>query len=507
VIRGPGASIYGNNAFFAVINVVTKRGHQLGGVEVAGSTGNFGSQAGRTSWGQRFGNGLEALFSATVSNRSGERLYFKEFDAPETNHGITAGTDDESSDRQFLSLSMKGAFFTAARVSREKGIPTGAFATDFNDPRNRTTDETTLVQLGYEGSLGSELTTVGRLHYGRYAYTGTYIYTGIDTRDLGRGEWWGFDWNGSWSGLSRQVLTFGGEYQDNVRQDQTSFDVDPRQVWQDTRRRSSRWGLFLQDKVTLAKGLRLHAGLRHDRYDTFGGHTSPRLGLVADFSSATTVKLLYGTAFRAPNEYELHYEAYDYVPNPNLRPETIRTLEGILERRLGRDARISASVFHNDIEGLISFVVDPGISQFRNAGTIHSRGLELAAEARHGRATARASYSLQKTTEGAGGAELTNSPRHMAKLDLGLPLPRGLSSGLETQCISARRTLAGHGVDGFLLANVTLRAPRLFGRVDASAGVYNLFDTRYADPGSEEHLPDSIPQPRRNFRLKVAVRF
>jgi iron complex outermembrane receptor protein len=133
--------------------------------------------------------------------------------------------------------------------------------------------------------------------------------------------------------------------------------------------------------------------------------------------------------------------------------------------------------------------------------------VELAAEARHGRATARASYSLQKTTEAAGGGELTNSPRHMAKLNLGLALPRGLASGFETQFVSARRTLAGPGVDGFLLTNVTLRAPRLFGRVEASVGVYNLFDLRYADPGSEEHVPDSIPQPRRNFRLKLATRF
>ena len=507
VIRGPGASIYGNNAFFAVINVVTKRGHDLNGAEAAASAGTSGAHKGRTSWGRRFRSGFEALFSATVSGRDGERLFFQEFDAPETNHGITQGTDGESFDSQFASLSMKGGFLEAARVSREKGIPTGAYETDFNDPRNRTRDESTLVQAGYEGSMGREVSTVARLHYGRYAYTGTYMYTGIETRDLGRGEWWGLDWNATWSGLPRQVLTFGGEYQDSVRQDQASFDVAPLRIEQEIHHRSTRWGVFLQDAVTLRKGLRLHSGLRHDRYETFGAHTSPRLGLVGEVGPATTLKLLYGTAFRAPNEYELHYEAFDHVANPNLRPETIRTLEAVLERRLGPDLRISASAFQNRIKHLISIASETGTTQFRNAEAIHSGGIELSAEARRGRATLRGSYSLQRTTEAVSGLDLTNSPRHMAKLNLGLPLARGLSTGIETQYMSGRQTLAGRGVGGFFLANATLLAPRLFGRLDASASVHNILDLRYGDPGSEEHLEDAIPQLRRSLRFKLVVHF
>ena len=36
VIRGPGAVIYGNNAFFGVINVITRKGDQVNGVEATG---------------------------------------------------------------------------------------------------------------------------------------------------------------------------------------------------------------------------------------------------------------------------------------------------------------------------------------------------------------------------------------------------------------------------------------------------------------------------------------
>lgn len=41
VVVGPSASLYGNNAFFAVVNIVTRRGHDLSGGEV---TANAGSQ-------------------------------------------------------------------------------------------------------------------------------------------------------------------------------------------------------------------------------------------------------------------------------------------------------------------------------------------------------------------------------------------------------------------------------------------------------------------------------
>lgn len=41
VIRGPGSSLYGNNAFFGVVNVITRPGHQLNGFEVAGAGGSF----------------------------------------------------------------------------------------------------------------------------------------------------------------------------------------------------------------------------------------------------------------------------------------------------------------------------------------------------------------------------------------------------------------------------------------------------------------------------------
>lgn len=40
IVRGPGSSLYGSNAFFAVVNVITRRGRDLQGVELAAAAGS-----------------------------------------------------------------------------------------------------------------------------------------------------------------------------------------------------------------------------------------------------------------------------------------------------------------------------------------------------------------------------------------------------------------------------------------------------------------------------------
>ncbi|HXR06656.1 MAG TPA: TonB-dependent receptor plug domain-containing protein, partial [Candidatus Acidoferrum sp.] len=63
VIRGPGASLYGDNAFFGVINVITRRGGDIAGAEASVSGGSLGSYLGRFSYGEKLSNGVEMALS------------------------------------------------------------------------------------------------------------------------------------------------------------------------------------------------------------------------------------------------------------------------------------------------------------------------------------------------------------------------------------------------------------------------------------------------------------
>ena len=79
--------------------------------------------------------------------------------------------------------------------------------------------------------------------------------------------------------------------------------------------------------------------------------------------------------------------------------------------------------------------------------------------------------------------------------------------GFEEQYTGKRKTIAGNDTSGFFITNVTLFSQGFLGGLEASASVYNLFDEKYADPGSEEHVQDTIEQDGRTFRVKASYRF
>ena len=96
VVRGPGSALYGPNAFFGVINVITRRGRDQGGFNVTASYGSFDTHKTNVSYGDRFDNGIEMFLSGTFYGSQGnKRLYFEEFDDPATNNGFAVHKDDE----------------------------------------------------------------------------------------------------------------------------------------------------------------------------------------------------------------------------------------------------------------------------------------------------------------------------------------------------------------------------------------------------------------------------
>ncbi len=176
LIRGPSSSLYGANAFFGVVNVITKRGRDLEGVEVAAAYGRFDTVEGRATYGKRFDNGVELLLSGTYFETNGDDHFYPDFDDPTTNNGVAAGVDDEEADNLFAKLSYQDFTLTGAYYSRDKTIPTAAWDTAFNDPRTGTVDEHTYLNVSYEHTFSRHLGTRADLFYQHYDYFGDYVY-------------------------------------------------------------------------------------------------------------------------------------------------------------------------------------------------------------------------------------------------------------------------------------------------------------------------------------------
>ena len=514
IIRGPSSSLYGSNAFFAVINIITKSGRDFQGVEGSTSVASYHTYEGRLSYGRRWQNGVEGLLSGTYYTSAGQTLFFKEFDTPATNNGVTTHTDDDRFYSVFGKMSWRDFTLEGAYVSREKGIPTGSFGAVFNDPSNRTVDSLAYIDLQYAHSFNTQWQIMAQLSYERYYYHGDYL---IDypplalNRDLARGQWWDGEVQLITRALPRQTLTLGAEYRDNLQQQLRNFDQDPFVVYLDKSHHSQNWGLYVQDEVLLLPHLTFQGGVRYDHYESFGGTTNPRISLIYNPWRDTILKFLYGTAFRAPSFNERFFRGIGFKTNPDLQPETIATYELILEQYFGAYLRGTAAAFHYDIKNLISQRTDPadGLIAYRNTADVTAYGFEWELEGKWANGwMGRISYAYQDAKDKQTGARLTNSPLHNVKFNLLAPLiPDKLFVGPELLYMSNRKTLAGRQTSGFFLTNVTLFSQHLLKGLEISASVYNLFNTHYGDPGAEEHKQDVIPQDGRSFRFKLTYGF
>ncbi len=425
IIKGPGSSLYGTNALFGVVNVITKRGRDLKGAEVSGEASSFNTYRGRLSYGNKFSNGLEMLLSGSYSNSEGHReLFYPAFAS--TNNGIAKDADRDNLYYYTGKLSYGDFTLTGGHQWRKKNVPTAAFGSVFNDNRNRTVDERTYLDLVYQHEFANQLNVKARLYFDRYYYYGQSPYDILGTgtppftlnRDSTEADWWGAELTATKRLLDRHKLTIGTEYRDQFRLDQSNRDIDPPATYLNDKRHSSFVAAYLQDEWAIMDHLVLVAGARHDQYSTFGGTTNPRIGLISTWNK-TTVKLLYGRAFRAPNPFEQFYAAnIGSKANPNIKPEKIKTYELVVEQYLGNHLRALGSLYQYNISGLISQTTDPadGNLFYDNVDDLTARGAEFTVEGKWPSGLeGRVSYAIQSTRNDQMDQMLTNSPQHLVR--------------------------------------------------------------------------------------------
>lgn len=519
VIRGPASSLYGANALFAIVNVVTRTGASIDGASVDVDSGTLGTYLARGSAGKRTARGVDWALSGTYEQMSGlAQLYLPAFDVPGSNGGVAEDLDGEQAGQIYGRISAGNLSVTGTFGRRIKDVPTASFFTLFNahDPAEQTADRRASLTAQYV-TTANHTRVVTETSIDHYAYDGVYPYPGetpgdaIAYRDGARGLRWTLRGRAARSLRGGHTLTAGGEFVENLDQNQWgSYNFVSGDNF--TIGQSSREGAaYVQDEVRVRPWLILNGGLRHDRYPRFS-RTTPRGAVIVMPSINHSLKYVYGRAFRPPNAYELYYyrDASAY-----LQPETIETHEWVWEGYFGDSLRTAVSAYRYAASRLVDLRVvdadaefDEGLG-FANDGNIHATGLEFEGEVRlkHG-AQALGSYALQQARNtGAGAADLTNSPRHMAKFRLSVPGPRRSSfASFEWQYLSARTTLAGTTVDPVLLAHATVDWP--LGRSLTLTGqIRNLFDRRYADPASDEHAIDAIEQNGRTMRVGIRWKF
>jgi outer membrane receptor for ferrienterochelin and colicins len=519
VIRGPNSSQYLASAFLAVINIVTKRGRDLQNVIAAGEAASYGTYQGHVSYGNQFSNGLEVLLSGSLYDSHGQnQLFFGAFDNPATNNGIAVNADDDEFQQLFANVSWGDFTLQGVYGSRDKGIPTAPFGTVFNVNDTRTIDERAYLDLTYTHELGG-WNFSSRTYYDLFNNDGTYVYdyssSGGPSRVLNRnyahGKWWGEQLGVTKQIFHTQRLSIGAEFRDNIQQDQGNYDVQPFDQYFHDSRRSTVFSVYAQDEIHLRGNLILNLGIRYDRYSLFGGTTNPRAALIYNPWQKTHFKALFGQAFRAPNLFELFYDAPGNEANPLLRPETVKTMELVWEQYFANHFRTTASAFYYPIRNLISEEVDPvnENAYFANAGSLNLRGFDfsLSRTLPYG-LDGTVGYSFQDAENASTRMPVTNSPKHLAQASLSVPIiKRKVFASADLQFVSKRATLAGNYTGAYIVPNFTLFTRGVLEGWEISASLYNGLNQKYADPVGNGLAEDSIVQDGRTFRLKVRYKF
>jgi len=274
--------------------------------------------------------------------------------------------------------------------------------------------------------------------------------------------------------------------------------------------------LYLQDEWQLARDLAFTAGLRRDQYSDFGGTTNPRLALVWDAALDVTAKLLYGQAFRAP----AFNEQYGLNPvvngNPDLQPETIKTLEAALAWQVRRDLQIKANVFKYRMKNLIRALPNPAPTPgttFFNTGGQTGHGAELEVDWDASRSLRLSfDYAYQYSTDDASNKDAGYAPHshYYGRADWYF-IP-GWLAGAQINRVANRKRAPGDtrsDIADYTTVDLSLSSERSRSGWAVTASLHNLFNADVREPSLAPGtaIPDDLPMAGRAWFVQGSYRY
>lgn len=474
----------------------------------------------RVTVGDRTPDGLDYVVSATEWWSRGESDFALPADwqavvDPTGAQGDVAKHQDEMHNQSLFSrVTWRGISGETAYARRKKEVlPSVYYSTNGADAHGIDERAYLLLRAGGEPTPESELNA--KVSLDLYQYEGLFSpeVTGFepiapyaDSLSINSEV----SWRQTFADV--QSLRVGLEYQENLRQD---FGADLPALgvpFYEIEESSSYVSPFAQLDWEFTPTLRSSLGARYDYYDAETNRLTPRVGLIWDAHRSTTLKLLYGEAFRAPNVAE-RSPAPGIVQNPDIGPETNRSWEFIAEQRFGPVWRLESHFYYTVSEDLIATVPtgNPGEFIYDNVSSYVTKGFDVGPAAYfESGVQMRASVTIQRTYDDSTDEIVTDAPKTLGKLQVSAPvIEKWLRASAEVFYVGDRKDGGGYQ-DGIVRdtgdywnANFTLRASRIWERWDLSLSIYNLADNPWSDPKNE----GQIYSPPRSVMLRAEMDF
>ena len=510
VVRGPGSSLYGTGAMFAVINIITKSGMSFDKTSVSFGAGNLGDYSATFNYGTEISNDFEVFLSTEYFNRKGKDLYFEEYDDQSTNNGLAVDLDKDRYTGVFAKVNYKRLQFQGKFSTREKYIPTGVYGINFNDKRTKTIDDVNFAELSYTLPIDGTKQISFLSSIDNYKYSGVFPYDTSLQSDAADGLWTTFNTNFDWEVSSANHLIAGIEYKGSLKSEYRIWD-ETGEIFKINNLSSVR-SVYLQDEFQPLTHLSFMASIRYDDYSNTSALFSPRGVIVYNLSGSTTLKLIYGAAFRAPNTYELYYEdiSTNFKPNPSLTSEKITTLELVAEQKLFNNFYGIFSLYSYKVNNLIDqkFDISDSSLQFINYNNVSTNGFEVDLNYYpFDNIKTFFRYSYQYAIDNELKLNLSNSPKHLLRAGIIFPMLNTFYCATELFYESSRLTVYDTKTRDFLLMNLSFSTKTFMDYFKASLSIKNLFNITYKNPGGYEHVQHAIAQDSRSFFFKLQMDF
>lgn len=565
VVRGPGSAIYGADAYAGVINIITKSGIKASGLEVGGGFGSFGI---RNTWMNLSKNqyGLDIDYSLSYQRSDGDKSRSIERDLQTTLDEITESsaslapgplsTRYEVVNSHLKIRSQRWRFNLLNWISKDSGVGAGAAQT--LDPSGQ--DRGELLRANVEYLLGDDVwnTKINTIfqRYESEAYynifpEGSVVPIGEDGNPnfLSPERFVLFENGliGNPGGVSRDSsiqltslytgahshrlrFSFGSKYQKMITWERKNFgpgvlDGDETVVGQgvtdvsytefkflqDSNRRSH--NISFQDEWRISDKFELVSGVRSDYYSDFGLTTNPRVAFIWKPQSDAYMKLLYGSAFRAPSFSEQFFRNNPVnLGNPDLNPEKIKTYELAVGVNKTEELRWNLSLFRYNAKGLIEIVADDNMttSTAQNARNQDGYGAELEFEWDPNKKVRLAShFSWQHSEDSDTRKAIADSPGFLWALDAKFNVARSAILSMQVNYIADRHRAPEDvraEIDNYAIVNSNLNIPDIWDKFDLSFGVKNLTNEDAREP-SNGIVPGDFPLAERAYYLEARYVF
>lgn len=523
IVRGPASALYGENAFTALINIITKKAEDIDGTIATIKAGSYNTQ----SYNLLFGKKIDDIsITANLNYLSSDG--YKAFVAQDAvgQSGYTDPTTEKKS--LHLNVESKGFYLMGQYTDRKEGPRFGV--AKVLTSRTLFHYESYFAELGYKMEFSDTLSLHARIYYDNSTPDNKieFFPKGFPTSDYTDGllalsaieeEKQGSELLFTYKDNSITIVSGIFYEKQIVGNAKESYNYNPITLaplpeltevpkallsLDDLDR--DVYAIYSELLYDVNDDIRLTIGGRYDYYSDIGDTFNPRMGATWQLNNSNTLKMMYGEAFRAPTFAELYNKNNPaVVGNPDLIPETIKTFELSYFNNTIDNTNLTFTYFRNDISNII--VIDDN-GKHQNNGDIETQGLEAEIKYNLGRGSyVLANYTYQNPQNLYTNAKMTGVSRHKAYAAINYRIDNTFNFYVDANYKSEEFRELGDlrkAVDSSTILNATLLAKDIFKEnMKLRLSIYNLLDEKDFNTASSF----GYPLAERSLMAEISYKF